>query len=180
MSCFKTESRNKYTNKLSKHKDTKRNKTKDKRAIKIKGYDYKLFNIEENLPELEELPDFEESYFDWDDWDHYIKLYKKVPQPKLFQPKYIITRSEMLWWDLSQHPNAICLLEDNLDKVCWDGLSLNPNAIHILKRNLHNVNWELLSANPNAIPILEKHPHKIDWYNLSSNSSAIPLRKTFG
>jgi len=33
---------------------------------------------------------------------------------------------------LSRNPNAIHLLEQNLDKVSSEGLSQNPNAIHLL------------------------------------------------
>ena len=36
----------------------------------------------------------------------------------------------MVW--LSQNPNAIHILENNLDKVKWDWLSQNPNAIHLI------------------------------------------------
>jgi hypothetical protein len=31
------------------------------------------------------------------------------------------------------------LLENNLDKIDWNGLSVNPNAIHILEKNLDKV-----------------------------------------
>jgi hypothetical protein len=35
-------------------------------------------------------------------------------------------------------------------------LSMNPNAIHLLEQNLDKVHWALLSMNPNAIPLLSK------------------------
>ena len=38
----------------------------------------------------------------------------------------------MNWWYLSENPNAIPILEKNLDKVDWCALSKNPNAIHLL------------------------------------------------
>ena len=50
---------------------------------------------------------------------------------------------------LSMNPNAIHILENNLDKVDWDELSINPNAIHIIENNLYKVDWEWLSSNPN-------------------------------
>ena len=57
---------------------------------------------------------------------------------------------EKLDWDsLSRNPNAIYILEKNLDKVDWHWLSENPNAIHILENNLDKVNWYWLSYNPN-------------------------------
>ena len=37
---------------------------------------------------------------------------------------------------LSMNPNAIHILENNLDKVDWRFLSDNPNAIHIIENNL--------------------------------------------
>ena len=57
---------------------------------------------------------------------------------------------EKLDWDaLSRNPNAIHILENNLDKVHWHWLSTNPNAIHILEKNLDKVDWRMLSYNPN-------------------------------
>ena len=41
-------------------------------------------------------------------------------------------------------------------------LSYNPNAIHILEKNLNKVDWEILTRNPNAIHILEKNLDKVD------------------
>jgi hypothetical protein len=35
-----------------------------------------------------------------------------------------------------------------LDKVNWDRLCINPNAIHILEQNLDKVRWYILSRNP--------------------------------
>jgi hypothetical protein len=43
----------------------------------------------------------------------------------------------------------------------WKMLSRNPNAISILEKNLDKVNWEILSSNPNAIHILEKNLDKV-------------------
>ena len=78
--------------------------------------------------------------------------------------------------ELSQNPNAIDLLTDNLDKIDWDYLSYNPNAIDLLKDNQDNINWSELSANPNAISLLknrityeQEQKYKRD-YSDSSNS----------
>ena len=46
---------------------------------------------------------------------------------------------------LCNNPNAIYLLEQNLDKIDWDILSLNPNAINILEQNLDKIHWGALS-----------------------------------
>jgi hypothetical protein len=53
------------------------------------------------------------------------------------------------WSQLSSNPNAIHLLEKNLDKVDWSQLSSNRNAIHLLEKNLDKVVWKILSENPN-------------------------------
>ena len=65
---------------------------------------------------------------------------------------------------LSENPNAIHILEKNLDstylenrkirtKVNWNWLSSNPNAIHILEKNLDKVDWDELSENPNIFKL---------------------------
>ena len=36
------------------------------------------------------------------------------------------------WFELSRNPNAIPLLEQNVDKVDWSDLSLNPHATIII------------------------------------------------
>ena len=40
----------------------------------------------------------------------------------------------MNWFLLSKNPNAIHILEKNLNKVYWSDLSENPNAIHLLAK----------------------------------------------
>ncbi len=72
----------------------------------------------------------------------------------------------MDWYGLSGNPNAIYLLEQNLDKVNWQNLSRNPNAIHLLENNLDKVNWAYLSLNPNAHLILSK----LDYEEMVLNS----------
>ena len=80
------------------------------------------------------------------------------------------------WWRLSENPNAIHLLEKNLDKIEWNGLTPNLNAnvmdnIHLLQIIPNMINWWGLSKNPNAICLLEKNPDKISWTCLSCNPS---------
>ena len=79
------------------------------------------------------------------------------------------------WYYLSQNPNAIPILEQNIEKINWFGLSWNPNAIHLLEQNMEKVNWNCLSENQNAIPLLEKNMDKISWVWLSGNPNAIHL-----
>ncbi len=67
------------------------------------------------------------------------------------------------WYYFAQNTNikAIKLLEDNInkfinDKIVWKALSLNPNAIYILEKNLNKVDWICLSQNSNAIHLITK------------------------
>ena len=67
------------------------------------------------------------------------------------------------WPMLSQNPNAIHLLEQNIDKIDWGMLSSNPNAIHLLEQNLDKIDkidWFWLSSNPNAIHLLAPLNHE--------------------
>ena len=77
---------------------------------------------------------------------------------------------DIINWDwLSRNPNAIPILEQNLDKIDWYYLSANPNAIYLLEQNPDKIYWTRLSANPNAIHLLEQNPDKIHWLWLSLN-----------
>ena len=76
---------------------------------------------------------------------------------------------------ISGNPNAIHLLEQNLDKVNWSALSHNPNAIHLLEQNMDKIDWDMLSSNPNAIHLLEQNLDKVNWFWLSGNPNAIHL-----
>ncbi len=65
-----------------------------------------------------------------------------------------------------------------VEKLCWEMLSLNPNAIHLLEANLDIICWYQLSKNSNAIHLLEKYPEYIDWEKLSDNPNAMSLFET--
>jgi hypothetical protein len=43
-----------------------------------------------------------------------------------------------------------------MNKINWNNLSLNPNAIRLLERNMDKINWNNFSLNPNAIRLLER------------------------
>ena len=96
------------------------------------------------------------------------------------------------WYNLSENPNAIELLRENIDKIKWDRLSNNLNAIELLRENKKSINWWTLSENPNAIELLSEKikqemkmnvkdlnklddTKKIDWVYLSGNPNAIEL-----
>ena len=94
------------------------------------------------------------------------------------------------WYRLSENPNAIHLLEMNLDKPnrgswlsswsswSWrnwlDWLSNRQRSLNLLKKNQYKIDWSKLSLNPNAIHLLEKHIDKIHWfYFLEKNKDKI-------
>ena len=52
---------------------------------------------------------------------------------------------------LSRNPNALHILEKNIDKIEWTALSKNPSAIYLLEKNRDKIEWNALSSNPNAI-----------------------------
>ncbi len=104
------------------------------------------------------------------------------------------------WRRLSLNPNAIYLLEQNLQKIDWMRLSRNPSAIHLLETNPKKIDWMFLSMNQSsirlfeknidkigsfektelsrlltAIPFLQKNPNMINWSTLSSNPFAIEI-----
>jgi len=105
------------------------------------------------------------------------------------------------WTYLSANPNAIWLLENNLEKINWRGLSMNDKAMHLLEDNIKMIDYdfllkntnskaikiidnnknnkfnylEWLSYNKNAINFLEENPDKICWDCLSANPNAIHL-----
>jgi len=60
-----------------------------------------------------------------------------------------------LWDKLSQIPEAIGVIERNLEHVDWDVLSSNPSAMHLLEQNQDKINYTILSKNP-AIFVLDK------------------------
>ncbi len=81
------------------------------------------------------------------------------------------------WWGLSSNPNALYLLESNLNKINFNELSKNKNdyAIEILSKYPDKINYELLSSNPYAISILKNNKNKIHYTNLSMNENAFDL-----
>jgi hydroxymethylpyrimidine pyrophosphatase-like HAD family hydrolase len=78
---------------------------------------------------------------------------------------------------LSKNPNAIHLLEQNMDKIDWYNLSKNPNAIYLLEQNIDKIYWTYLSENPNAIHLLEQNIDKINWIYLSLNPNIFEIDK---
>jgi len=79
------------------------------------------------------------------------------------------------WKKLSANPNAILLLEQNMDKVDWLHLSMNPYALHILEKTPERIYLSAISQNYNAISYIEKHPEQIDWVSIFANPNAIHI-----
>ena len=49
----------------------------------------------------------------------------------------------------------------DINKIQWNQLSANPNAIHLLEQNMDKIDQYRLSTNPNAIYLLEQNQDKI-------------------
>ena len=90
------------------------------------------------------------------------------------KPEFIINE-KISWFGFSENPNAIHILEQNMDKIDWYNLTQNPNAIDILEKNVDKIDWKLLSKNPNAIQLLETNIDKVYWNWFSQNPNAIHL-----
>ena len=63
--------------------------------------------------------------------------------------------------------NAIPILEKNIDKINWLYLSSNPNAISLIEQNLNE--YIMVLSNPNAIDIIEQNLDNIIWTALWKN-----------
>jgi hypothetical protein len=128
----------------------------------------------------------------------------EYPNPYVLKLRDWIDINKLNWTELTQNPNSIKLLEENIDKIDWFYLSNNPNAIHLIKKYIGlkhldmgllstnsspgiielfrenkklKIHWKLLSLNtsPDAIKLIEKNLWKIDWYYLSKNENAITI-----
>jgi hypothetical protein len=75
-----------------------------------------------------------------------------------------LSKIDWLWLSRNPNPNAVSLLEQNLDKVDWVALSSNPNAIHILEQNLDKVHWGCLLKNPSILELdYEALRNRLHW-----------------
>jgi len=106
-----------------------------------------------------------------------IKLLKERAEYEkgLTADEYNLLTNKIRWLFLSNNPNAIKILEENIDKIVWTALSNNLGAIYLLEANPNRIDWEVLSGNPNAINLLEANKDKINWEVLSRNPNAMNL-----
>ncbi len=104
-----------------------------------------------------------------------------------------ININNLNWSMLSLNPNAIYLLEENIDNMNRYLIKSNPyieclknnkrhNRINLIKNHeaikllkMKRINWFYTSANSNDIKLLRENLNKIDWVMLSSNPNAIEL-----
>jgi hypothetical protein len=73
---------------------------------------------------------------------------------------------KIIWYQLSQNPEAIDILNKNRDKIVWSELSENPNAGELFKDRVEYEN-KLPKKKYNE---LSNH-NKLNWYGLSKNPS---------
>jgi hypothetical protein len=99
-------------------------------------------------------------------------------QENFFHKRYrylrCCSRTKVNWFILSYNPNAIPILEKNIDKVDWRNLSYNPNAVHLLEKNLDKVDWWNLSYNINAHLLLSK----LDYEGMKLNTKCFARELT--
>ena len=92
----------------------------------------------------------------------------------MYKLKYWINIKNIDWRILSQNPNAISLLEQNMDKIDWYHLSFNPNAIHLLEKNSNKIYLLGLVSNPNLFELdylaMSKERTKIIEHELMSKA----------
>ena len=129
------------------------------------------------------------------------KMFERLIVPEPWQQSGIYERLDIvpllkkypdkIHWPCLCHnksPEAIALLQENIDKICWRRLADNPSAIPILEKHLDmlfldDVSFRYLCINPNpdVIPLIEKileqAPEKIDWAYLARNPNAMPIIK---
>jgi hypothetical protein len=91
--------------------------------------------------------------------NHNIKNYMHLVENNLDK----ITQLD-LWRVLCKMPEAIGIIERNLEHVDWNSLSKNPAAIHLLEKNQDKINYTMLSRNP-AIFVLDRDAMKMQIDN---------------
>lgn len=93
--------------------------------------------------------------------------------------------SKIKWVILSQneHPEAVKILESNLDKIDWEQFSRNSNseAVKILLQNKEKINWKTICVNTDskALEVIREkaktQPLALSWPAFSANCKAIGI-----
>lgn len=101
-----------------------------------------------------------------------------------FRPIYVLRPyftahiDKVEWEFLSQNPNAIDMIRDNIDKVetthlCWNE---HPDAIRMVEDRIEDACWDALSCNSSATYVLEQHLDKIKLFWLCHNNHPNAVR----
>jgi hypothetical protein len=112
---------------------------------------------------------------------------KIIEEKKLSNTQLEKLKNKINWYDLSQNPIAVEILELKKyeNDISWEAIcnNSNPKVLKLIQKKIKEdpdeLDWEELSSNSIAIKLLKKNPDDIDYSGLSANSSdeAIQLLK---
>ena len=112
---------------------------------------------------------------------------KIIDEKKLSKAQFDKLKNKISWYDLSQNPIAVEILELKKyeNDISWEAIcnNSNPKVLKLIQKKIKEdpdeLDWEELSSNSIAIKLLKKNPDDIDYSGLSANSSdeAIQLLK---
>ena len=112
---------------------------------------------------------------------------KIIEEKKLSNTQFEKLKNKINWYDLSQNPIAVEILELKKyeNDISWEAIcnNSNPKVLKLIQKKIKEdpdeLDWEELSSNSIAIKLLKKNPDDIDYSGLSANSSdeAIQLLK---
>ena len=119
----------------------------DNETLSFDNYDSNFYDVESHLLEKNNDNNIKIGYeFIYNE----IEI-KKTEKIKKYNNKIVLTIKK-------EKKILKKFVQENIDEICWQKLSRNPNAIELLENNLNKmINWYNLSQNPNAINILEKN-----------------------
>ena len=86
-----------------------------------------------------------------------------------------VREDKLIWEIVCRLPQAIHLIEMNLDKVNWSELSWNKKAFKILEENIDKIDWGKIPYTRDFMPLLEKNMDKIFWDKISYCPDAIHI-----
>jgi len=104
---------------------------------------------------------------------------KIIQEKKLSKTQYEKLDDKISWYDLSENPIAVEILELDIYKndISWEAIcnNTNPKVLKLIEKKIKEdrdeLDWEELSSNPIAINLLKKYSNDIDYSGLSANSS---------
>jgi hypothetical protein len=104
---------------------------------------------------------------------------KIIQEKKLSKTQYEKLDDKISWYDLSENPIAVEILELDIYKndISWEAIcnNTNPKVLKLIEKKIKEdpdeLDWEELSSNPIAIKLLKKYSNDIDYSGLSANSS---------